>query len=77
MDNEKWKSDIYNPYVDAWKTIKILQQADQNPELYNEYMDKVQAFADLYEGNDFAELLRSKLLLNADDVITRMSEVES
>ena len=75
MTNEKWKSEIYEPYVDTWKIIKILQEAYNHPELFEKYMDEVQRFADTYAGNDFAELLRSKLLLRADDVIAKMDEV--
>ena len=74
MTNEKWKSEIYEPYVDTWKIIKILQEAYQKPQLFNEYIDEVQHFADKYAGNEFAELLRAKLLLNADDVISKMEE---
>lgn len=74
MTENTFKEKIYGPYLDAWKIIKILQEAYKKPELFNEYMDKVQEFADQYTGNEFAELLRSKLLLSADDVITRMNE---
>jgi len=77
MNNDKWKSEIYNPYNDAWKVIKILQEAYNHPELFEKYMDEVQRFADTYAGNDFAELLRSNLLLRADDVIAKMDEVSA
>ena len=72
MTTEKWKADIYDPYVDAWKIIKILQDAYNKPELFDQYIDEVQRFADAYAGNEFAELLRKQLLLNADDVISKM-----
>lgn len=74
MNKEKWTTEIYNPYVDAWKIIKILQEAYRKPELFEAYIAQVDQFAQQYAGNDFAELLRSKLLLRADDVITRMNE---
>lgn len=77
MTTDKWKTQIYDPYVDAWKVIKILQEAYNHPELFDKYMDEVQRFADTYAGNDFAELLRSKLLLRADDVIAKMDEVSA
>lgn len=72
MTNEKWKSEVYEPYVDSWKIIKILQEAYNKPELFNKYIDEVQQYADKYAGNEFAELLRKQLLLNADDVISKM-----
>lgn len=74
MTDDKWKSEVYEPYVDAWKIIKILQEAYRKPELFEAYIAQVDQFAQQYAGNDFAELLRSKLLLRADDVITRMNE---
>ena len=72
MTNEKWKSEVYEPYVDSWKIIKILQEAYNKPELFSKYIDEVQQYADKYAGNEFAELLRKQLLLNADDVISKM-----
>lgn len=72
MTNEKWKSEVYEPYVDSWKIIKILQEAYNKPELFSIYIDEVQQYADKYAGNEFAELLRKQLLLNADDVISKM-----
>lgn len=74
MDDSKWRQTVFGPYVDAWKIIKILQEAYNKPELFNKYIEEVQRFADQYAGNEFAELLRAKLLLNADDVISKMEE---
>lgn len=74
MTKEKWKSEVYEPYVETWKIIKILQEAYNKPQLFQQYIDEVQRFADQYAGNEFAELLRAKLLLNADDVISKMEE---
>ena len=74
MTKEKWKSEVYEPYVETWKIIKILQEAYNKPQLFQQYIDGVQRFADQYAGNEFAELLRAKLLLNADDVISKMEE---
>lgn len=77
MDDKEWRQKIYGPYNDAWKIIKILQQAsDDNPELFLEYMEKVQEFDDAYKGNEFADLIRRKLLLGADDVIARINREE-
>lgn len=74
MTKEKWKSEVYKPYVETWKIIKILQEAYNKPQLFQQYIDEVQRFAEEYAGNEFAELLRAKLLLNADDVISKMEE---
>ena len=74
MDAKTFKEKIYEPYYESWKIIKILQEAYNKPELFNKYIEEGQHFADRYAGNEFAELLRAKLLLNADDVISKMEE---
>ena len=74
MDEKKFKEKIYGPYTAAWKIIKILQFAsDDNPELFLEYMNRLQEFEDAYKGNEFAELIRKALLLRADDIIAKMN----
>ena len=72
MTEERWRAEVYEPYLESWKIIKILQEAYNKPELFNRYIDEVQKYADKYAGNEFAELLRAQLLLNADDVISKM-----
>ncbi len=72
MDAKTFKEKIYEPYSESWKIIKILQEAYNKPELFTKYIDEVQQYADKYAGNEFAELLRKQLLLNADDVISKM-----
>lgn len=72
MNTDKFKEKIYGPYLDAWKAIKILQEAYQKPELYIHYMEEVQKYADKYTDNAFAEYLRQHLLLHADVVVARM-----
>ena len=72
MTDERWRTEIYEPYLETWKIIKILQEAYNKPKLFNEYIEQVQKYANKYAGNEFAELLRSRLLLNADDVISKM-----
>jgi hypothetical protein len=74
MTNTKFKEVIYGPYLEVWKIIKILQYAsDDKPELFLEYMDEVQKFADAYQGNEFADFLRKAVLLRADDVIAKIN----
>lgn len=77
MTHEQFKEQIYKPYNDAWKVIKILQEAYQKPELFMEYQEAVQRFADDYVGNDFAQLLKDRLLLRADDVVAKMDKAEA
>ena len=73
MTKDRWKTDIYEPYLETWKIIKILQEAYNKPQLFQQYIDEVQRFADTYAGNDFAELLRSKLLPLFEDIFPELS----
>jgi hypothetical protein len=74
MTDTKFKEVIYGPYLDVWKIIKILQHAsDDNPELFLEYMNKVEKFENAYQGNEFADFLRKAVLLRADDVIAKIN----
>jgi len=72
MNNSDFKEKIYMPYADAWKIIKILQEAYQKPELFLQYSKAVDKFAERYAGNDFAQVIRNRLLLCTDDVIAKM-----
>lgn len=77
MDESMWRQKVYGPYLDAWKTIRILQHAsDDNPQLFLEYMDQVQKFEDAYKGNEFAEFLRQAVLLHADNIIAGLNRKE-
>lgn len=72
MTDEKFKEKIYGPYREAWKIIKILQEAYQKPELYLQYMEELKAYSKKYEGNHFAEHLLKDFALHADHIIAKM-----
>lgn len=75
MTENRFKEVIYGPYKEAWKVIKILQEAtDDNPQLsdvLNHYMKEIDTFTEKYEGNEFAALLR-KMMLSADDTVMKI-----
>lgn len=75
MNEDKFKETIYGPYKEAWKVIKILQEASEdNPQLctvLHDYMKEVDEFFQKYEGNEFAMLLR-KMMLSADDAVMKI-----
>ena len=77
MNKNEWREKVYGPYNDAWKIIWILKEAsDDNPEVFDEYMNRLQEFEDAYKNNEFAELIRKALLLRADDIIAKMNRKE-
>lgn len=75
MTEQKFREVIYGPYKEAWKVFKLLQEAtDDNPQLsevLHNYMDKVDTFAQQYEGNEFAALLK-QMMLSADDAVMKI-----
>lgn len=79
MNNEKWKQTIYEPYLEAWKILKLIQYADQtsdSDEQWQRYMKEIDRLAAAYPDNKFAEKLIT-LLLDAGDVIAKDNRKET
>ena len=75
MNNEKWKQTIYEPYLETWKIIKLIQYADQTPEQeeqWNRYIREIDRLNKTYPDNPFAQNL-IRLLLEAGDSIAKMN----
>lgn len=73
MDSTTFKSKIYEPYLEAWKILKLIQYADQtsdSDEQWQRYMREIDRLVDTYPDNKFVEQLIT-LLLNAGDVIAK------
>lgn len=78
MNDEKWRTTIYAPYVETWKILKLIQYADQtsnSDEQWKRYMDEIDRLSKQYPGNTFADKLIT-LLLDAGDAIAKMNRVE-
>lgn len=78
MDNDKWKTTIYEPYLETWKVLKLIQYADQtsdSDEQWNRYMREIDRLKKTYPENPFVESL-IKLLLDAGDMIAKENRVE-
>ena len=75
MNNEKWKQTIYEPFLETWKIIKLIQYADQTPaqeEQWNRYVKEIDRLDKSYPDNPFAQNL-IRLLLEAGDSIAKMN----
>lgn len=73
MTEEKFKQEIYAPYVEAWKILKLIQYADQtsdSDEQWQRYMREIDRLQKTYPDNKFVEQLIT-LLLNAGDIIAK------
>ena len=73
MNDNKWKTEIYEPYLEAWKILKLIQYADQtsdSDEQWQRYMKEIDRLQKTYPDNKFVEELIT-LLLNAGDIIAK------
>jgi len=79
MEAQIFKEKIYGPYGEAWKIIKILQEAeDDNPNLREvllHYCAEAFKFKEKYKDNEFASLLMD-VVFGSDTVIMRMDRNE-
>lgn len=75
MNDTTWKQTIYEPYLETWKIIKLIQYADQTPEQeeqWNRYVKEIDRLDKTYPNNPFAQNL-IRLLLDAGDSIAKMN----
>jgi len=75
MNDSTFKTKIYEPYLETWKIIKLIQYADQTPaqeEQWNRYVKEIDRLDKTYPNNPFAQNL-IRLLLDAGDSIAKMN----
>lgn len=75
MNDDKFKKEIYQPYLETWKIIKLIQYADQtknSDEQWERYVKEIDRLSRTYPDNQFADKLIT-LLLDAGDVIAKMN----
>lgn len=78
MNDETLKIKYYEPYLETWKIIRLVQYADQtsdSDEQWNRYMREIDRLEKTYPENPFVESL-IKLLLDAGDMIAKENRVE-
>ena len=75
MDEKTFKEKIYEPYLETWKILKLIQFADQTSDSdaqWQRYMKEIDRLATTYPDNKFVEKLIT-LLLDAGNVIAKMN----
>ena len=75
MNDSTFKTKIYEPFLETWKIIKLIQYADQTPaqeEQWNRYVKEIDRLDKTYPNNPFAQNL-IRLLLDAGDSIAKMN----
>lgn len=73
MDTTTFKAKIYEPYLEAWKILKLIQDADQTSESDKQwqlYIKEIDSFKAKYPDNKFVDELIT-LLFNAGDIIAK------
>lgn len=75
MNEATFKEQIYSPYLETWKILKLIQYADQTADSdaqWQRYMKEIDRLSKTYPDNKFVEKLIT-LLLDAGDVIAKMN----
>ena len=73
MNDERIKQRYYEPFLESWKILKLIQYADQTADSdaqWQRYMKEIDRLSKTYPENKFVEELIT-LLLNAGDVIAK------
>ena len=73
MDDATFKSKYYEPFLETWKILKLIQYADQTSDCdahWQRYMKEIDRLSKTYPDNKFVEELIT-LLLNAGDIIAK------
>ena len=79
MNDNKWKTEIYEPYLEAWKILKLIQYADQtsdSDEQWQRYMKEIDKLSKTYPEDPFVDKL-IRFLLDAGDVIAKENRKEN
>lgn len=78
MTDERFKNEIYEPYLEAWKALKLIQYADQTDdtaEQWERYKSEIDRLSKTYPDNKYINGLID-LLLDAGDYIAKVNTNE-
>ena len=73
MNDETFKSKYYNPFLETWKILKLIQYADQTSDSdkqWQRYIKEIDSFKAKYPDNKIVDELIT-FLLNAGDIIAK------
>ena len=72
MDQDTFKSNIYQPYNECWQIIKTLQNKSRNDDDWSEWERLTREFSKKHD-TPYGHVL-AKMLIDAGDVIGKMNE---
>lgn len=76
METEVFKEQVYKPFNDAWKILKMIQYAGQSSddqEKWNMFIREIDRFAAEYKDNYFAKETLVRMLMDAGNDIAKMN----
>lgn len=76
MNDTEFKEKVYGPYNEAWKILRIIQDAGQHErddETWQKYMNEIDRFCKSNEGNHFAQETLTRMLIDAGEDIAKMN----
>lgn len=79
MTDERFKAAYYQPFLETWKTLKLIQYADQTSDSdaqWQRYMKEIDRLSKTYPDNKFVEKLIT-MLLDAGNVIAKENRKET
>lgn len=90
MSNEKWYQQIYEPYLETWKILNLIQygykhlsdpeQDKANDEIWNKYMRECDRLKAKYPDNEFVDALLNFIIgvgvKGAAEIIAEMNQKE-
>ena len=79
MTDAKFKKQYYEPFLEAWKILKLVQYADQTTDSdaqWQRYMKEIDRLHNTYPKDPFVDKLIT-FLLDAGDVIAKENRKEN
>lgn len=76
MTDEVWREKVYNPYLEAWKILKLIQYGSRHgtDDLWEKFNDEAKRLYHAYPQNRYIESLCQMLLEAADYIAEENSK---
>ena len=77
MNDKDFREKVYNPYLEAWKVLKLIQYGKHHgtDELWNKFIGEAERLNHAYPRNKYIDQL-CQLLLTAGEYIAEENEHE-
>ena len=78
MTDEEFKEKIYNPYLEGWKVIKLIQHYSHHTseELWEQFTREAARLQNAYPGNKYVDSLCVMLLTAGEYISEENSKTE-